>query len=117
MENFSDGRNAAYDTLAKRFRSVFTLWKKENICRSNAQTSESIISNFSMRYCMWAREWRELPIMDTEEKMVSAKSDYIAALYDYNSSRANLYEAMSIPVDLNVKPYRTALEKNDEKEE
>lgn len=58
-----------------------------------------------------------LEVMDAEEKMVSAKSDYITALYDYNSSRASLDDAMGIPVDLDVAPYRKALEELDKKGE
>lgn len=58
-----------------------------------------------------------LEVMDAEEKMVSAKSDYITALYDYNSSRASLDDAMGIPVDLDIAPYRKALEEPAEKGE
>lgn len=58
-----------------------------------------------------------LEVMDAEEKMVAAKSDYITALYDYNSSRASLDDAMGIPVDLDVEPYRKALEEPAKKGE
>lgn len=58
-----------------------------------------------------------LEVMDAEEKMVSAKSNYITALYDYNSSRASLDDAMGIPVDLDIEPYRKALEEPAKKGE
>lgn len=58
-----------------------------------------------------------LEVMDAEEKMVAAKSDYITALYDYNSSKASLDEAMGIPVDLDIEPYRKALDELDKKGE
>ena len=49
--------------------------------------------------------------------MVSAKSDYITAFYDYNRNRASLYDDMGIPVDLDVEPYRKALEEPAKKGE
>lgn len=50
--------------------------------------------------------------MDTEKKLVSAKGDYISALYKYNVSKASLDTAMGVPVDLDVEPYRKALDEN-----
>lgn len=51
-----------------------------------------------------------LEVMDSEEKLVSAKGDYISALYIYNTSKASLDKAMGIPIDLDIEPYRNALE-------
>ena len=51
-----------------------------------------------------------LEVMDAEDNLVLAKSDYITALYDYNTSKASLDSAMGIPVDLDIEPYRQALE-------
>ena len=51
-----------------------------------------------------------LEVMDSEEKLVSAKGDYISALYSYNTSKASLDKAMGIPIDLDIEPYRNALE-------
>lgn len=53
-----------------------------------------------------------LEVMDTEKKLVSAKGDYISALYKYNVSKASLDTAMGVPVDLDVEPYRKALDEN-----
>lgn len=57
-----------------------------------------------------------LEVMDAQKNLVSAKGDYVSALYSYNTSRASLDKAMGIPVDLDIKPYWEALEKQDRKE-
>jgi len=48
-----------------------------------------------------------LDVMDAEEKLMEAQTNYITALYDYNTSKASLDKAMGIPIDLNVAKYRT----------
>ena len=54
-----------------------------------------------------------LEVMDAQSKLVSAKGNYISALYMYNTSKASLDKAMGIPVDLDIAPYRKALEEQD----
>lgn len=51
-----------------------------------------------------------LDVMDAEEKLVEAQTNYYTALYNYNSSKADLDRAMGIMVDLDVK--KLALETN-----
>lgn len=58
-----------------------------------------------------------IEVMDAEEKLVSAKSDYNSALYNYNTAKASLDKAMGIPVDLDIAPYRTEIEELPNKEE
>lgn len=58
-----------------------------------------------------------LEVMDAQDKLVTAKGDFISALYNYNVSRADLDKAMGIPVDLDVTPYREAIMKDKEKGE
>lgn len=43
-----------------------------------------------------------LDVMDAEEKLAQAQTNYYTALYNYNSSKAALDEAMGIMVDLDV---------------
>ncbi|WP_276839842.1 TolC family protein [Anaerovibrio lipolyticus] len=58
-----------------------------------------------------------LEVMDAQDKLVSAKGDFINALYKYNYSRASLDTAMGVPVDLDVTPYRQTLENSEKKGE
>ena len=46
-----------------------------------------------------------LEVMDAEEKLNSARTNYVTALYTYNTSKASLDKAMGIKVDLDVEPY------------
>lgn len=57
-----------------------------------------------------------LEVMDAQDKLVTAKGDYITALYSYNTSKASLEKAMGIPVDLDIEPYWKALEEQDKKD-
>ncbi len=56
-----------------------------------------------------------LEVMDAQDKLVTAKGDYISALYSYNTSKASLDKAMGIPVDFDIEPYWKALEEQDKK--
>lgn len=49
-----------------------------------------------------------LDVMDAEEKLTSARTNYYTALYNYNTSKASLDKAMGIPVDLDVTKYMEA---------
>ena len=44
-----------------------------------------------------------LDVMDAEEKLTQAQTNYYTALYNYNSSKADLDRAMGIMVDLDIK--------------
>ncbi len=49
-----------------------------------------------------------LDVMDADEKLTSARTSYYTALYNYNTSKANLDKAMGKPVDLDITGYRKA---------
>ena len=49
-----------------------------------------------------------LSVMDAEEKLTSARTNYYTALYNYNVSKAELDKAMGIPVDLDTVKYSDA---------
>ena len=49
-----------------------------------------------------------LNVMDAEEKLTSARTNYYTALYKYNTSKADLDKAMGIPVDLDTVKYSEA---------
>ncbi len=46
-----------------------------------------------------------LDVMDAEEKLIQSQTNYISALYNYNTSKAQLDQAMGIKVDLDVANY------------
>ena len=47
-----------------------------------------------------------LDVMDANEKLTSARTNYYTALYQYNTSKAALDKAMGLPVDIDVVKYR-----------
>ena len=49
-----------------------------------------------------------LDVMDANEKLTTARTNYYTALYNYNTSKAALDKAMGIPVDLDVVKYTDA---------
>ncbi len=48
-----------------------------------------------------------LDVMDAEEKLTSAQTNYYTSLYNYNASKASLDKAMGLAVDLDVAQYQT----------
>ena len=49
-----------------------------------------------------------LQVMDAEEKLTRARTNYYTAMYNYNTSKAALDKAMGIPVDLDAVLYANA---------
>lgn len=49
-----------------------------------------------------------LDVMDAQEKLTQARTNYYTALYSYNTSKASLDKAMGIPVDIDVAKYTAA---------
>ncbi len=49
-----------------------------------------------------------LAVMDAQEKLTAARTNYYQALYEYNTSKAALDKAMGIPVDIDVPTYVNA---------
>ena len=46
-----------------------------------------------------------LDVMDAEEKLIQSQTNYISALYNYNTSKAQLDQAMGLRVELDVANY------------
>ena len=45
-------------------------------------------------------------VMDAESSLISAQTTYITSLFDYNTSKAMLDQAMGVKVELDVAPYQ-----------
>ena len=54
-----------------------------------------------------------LDVMDANEKLTTARTNYYTAIYNYNMSKAALDKAMGIPVDLDVVKYTEAEQAGD----
>lgn len=49
-----------------------------------------------------------LDVMDAEEKLTLARTNYFTALYDFNTSKASLDKAMGLPIDIDVVKYQAS---------
>ena len=58
-----------------------------------------------------------LSVMDAQEKLTSARTNYYTALYNYNTSKAALDKAMGIPIDIDVPRYVAAQQNGDSPKE
>ena len=47
-----------------------------------------------------------IDVIDAQVALTSAQTNYIQALYDYNTSKASLDRAMGLPIDLDASTYR-----------
>lgn len=54
-----------------------------------------------------------LAVMDANEKLTAARTNYYSALYNYNVAKASLDQAMGIPVDIDVTRYVAAQKEGD----
>ena len=46
-----------------------------------------------------------LTVMDAQEKLTAARTNYSAALYSYNTSKAQLEKAMGVPIEIDAARY------------
>ena len=110
------------DQLSKVKLEVRTAYLNLRAAEENIKTMREALAQAQEDYRIETVRYNagvgtNLEIMDAQDKLVSAKGDYITALYNYNVSRASLDAAMGIPVELDVAPYREALENNNKKGE
>lgn len=55
-----------------------------------------------------------LDVMDAEEKLTAARTNYYTSLYNYNTSKASLDQAMGLPVDIDVVKYKESRQAGNE---
>lgn len=109
------------DTLAKVKLDVHTSYLNLRAAEENINTMKEALAKAEedlriemVRYS--AGVGTNLEVMDAQDKLVTAKGNYITALYKYNTSKASLDKAMGIPVDLDIEPYWKALEDKDKQD-
>ena len=54
-----------------------------------------------------------LAVMDAQEKLTLARTNYSAAVYNYNTSKAQLEKAMGIPIDIDAAIYAKSVEEGN----
>ncbi|MBR1479359.1 MAG: TolC family protein, partial [Alphaproteobacteria bacterium] len=51
-----------------------------------------------------------LNVMDAQEKLTQARTNYFSALYSYNMSKAELEKAMGIPIKIDAEIYKKSVD-------
>jgi len=51
-----------------------------------------------------------LNVMDAQEKLTQARTNYFSALYSYTTSKAQLEKAMGIPIEIDAEIYKKAVD-------
>lgn len=81
--------------------------KNINTTKTNVERAEEDYKIAQVRYA--AGVGTNLEVMDAQEKLTEAKTQYYTSLYNYNVSKADLDKAMGLMVDLDVSEYQAQL--------
>ena len=85
------------------------------ISEKNVKLSEEAIQQAQEQYLIAKVRYEEgvdtnLSVMDAQEKLTQARTNYFSALYSYNVSKAQLENAMGIPVGIDAEIYKKAVD-------
>ena len=92
---------------------VRTAWLNLNAAERNIATTEIAVEQAEEDYHIaevryGAGVGTNLDVMDAQEKLTQARTNYSTALYNYNTSKASLDRAMGLPVSIDVSRYVAA---------
>ena len=95
--------------------SVVTAWTDLMTARENIITARSAIQRAEEDYSLAQVRYVEgvdtnLAVMDSQEKLVEARTNYYNAIADAQTSKAELDKAMGVPVRIRVPSYLEAVE-------
>ena len=84
------------------------------ISEKNVKLSEETINQAQEKYLIAKVRYEEgvdtnLNVMDAQEKLTQARTNYFSALYSYNEAVARLEKAMGVPVEIDAKIYSDAI--------
>ena len=85
------------------------------ISEQNVKLSEETIKQAQEQYLIARVRYEEgvdtnLNVMDSQEKLTQARTNYSSALYSYYTSRAQLEKAMGIPIEIDAEIYKQAVD-------
>ena len=100
---------AQQDTIQLEVRTAYlTLVAAEKNIQTTKVTVEKAQEDYKIAQVRYsAGVGTNLDVMDAEEKLTLAQTNYYTSLYNYNSSKAALDKAMGIAVDLDISGYQT----------
>lgn len=105
------------DRIRLEVHNAYTSLK---IAEQNIKISSEAVKQAQEEYLIAQVRYEEgvdtnLTVMDAQEKLTRARTNYLEALYSYNSSKAELEKAMGVPIKIDAAIYSSAI--NDGKKE
>ena len=81
----------------------------------NIQTTQAAVNQAEEEYRISLVKYDEgvgtnLEVMDSQEKLTEVQTNFYTALYNYNTSKAQLDKAMGVPVDIDTLQYNLAVQ-------
>ena len=85
------------------------------IAEKNIQITADAINQAQEQYLIAKVRYEEgvdtnLNVMDAQEKLTQARTNYLSALYYYNTSKAQLEKAMGVPIEIDAAIYAAAVD-------
>lgn len=105
----------AQQQIEKIQLEVHNAYTALRISEKNAKLSEETIKQAQDQYLIAKVRYEEgvdtnLNVMDAQEKLTQARTNYSSALYSYYTSLAQLEKAMGIPIEIDAEIYKKAVD-------
>ena len=107
-ENAAAAREEVQVNVQKAFLDLYSAEKNIATTKIAVERAEEDYKIAQVRYA--AGVDTNLAVMDAQEKLTEARSNYYTALYRYNIAKAALDQSMGIPIGIDVPRYVTAIE-------
>ena len=107
-ENAASAREAVQVNVQKAFLDLYAAEKNIAVTKIAVERAEEDYKIAQVRYA--AGVDTNLAVMDAQEKLTDARSNYYTALYRYNVAKAELDQSMGIPVGIDVSRYVNAVD-------
>lgn len=108
QENAAAARESVQVNVQKAFLDLYSAEKNIGVTKVAVDRAEEDYKIAQVRYA--AGVDTNLAVMDAQEKLTEARSNYYTALYRYNVAKADLDQAMGIPVGIDVSRYVAAVD-------
>ncbi len=108
QENAAAARESVQVNVQKAFLDLYSAEKNIAVTKIAVDRAEEDYKIAQVRYA--AGVDTNLAVMDAQEKLTDARSNYYTALYRYNVAKATLDQSMGIPVGIDVSRYVAAVD-------
>ena len=108
QENAAAAREEVQVNVQKAFLDLYSAEKNIATTKIAVDRAEEDYKIAQVRYA--AGVDTNLAVMDAQEKLTEARSNYYTALYRYNVAKASLDQSMGIPVGIDVTRYVSAID-------